>query len=191
VVECFIDELAAAAKKDPVEYRRGLLTGHPRHLRALNLAAEKFGWGKPLAAGRAAGVAVHESFGSFVCHISEVSVEKNQIRVHRVVSAIDCGPIVNPDTVEAQIQSGIVYGLTAALKSGITLTNGLVDQVNFGDFRLLRFDEMPAVEVHIADSKDPMGGVGEPGVPPIAPAVANAVFALTGKRLRSLPLRLG
>ncbi len=191
VVECFIDELAAAAKKDPVEYRRSLLAEHPRHLRVLNLAAEKFGWGKPLAAGRGAGIAVHESFGSFVCHVAEVSVEKNQIRVHRVVSAVDCGPVVNPDTIEAQIQSGIVYGLTAALKSGITLTEGLVDQVNFKDFRLLRFDEMPAVEVHIADSKDPMGGVGEPGVPPIAPAVANAVFALTGKRLRSLPLRLG
>lgn len=191
VVESFVDELAAAAKKDPVEYRRSMLAEHPRHLRVLNLAAEKFGWGKPLAAGRAAGVAVHESFGSFVCHIAEVSVDKNQIRVHRVVSAVDCGPVVNPDTVAAQVESGIAYGLTAALKTRITFTDGNVDQVNFREYRLLRFDEMPDVEVHIADSKDPMGGIGEPGTPPIAPAVANAVFALTGKRLRSLPMKLG
>ncbi len=189
-VESFIDELAAAAKQDPVEYRRALLAEHPRHLRVLNLATEKFGWGKELPKGRAAGVAVHESFGSFVCHVAEVSVERNQIRVHRVVSAIDCGPVVNPDTIEAQIQSGIVYGLTAALKGEITFAAGAVEQSNFHDYPLLRLADMPAVEVHIADSKDPMGGVGEPGVPPIAPAVANAVFALTGKRLRSLPLRL-
>jgi isoquinoline 1-oxidoreductase beta subunit len=189
VVESFVDELAHAAGKDPLEFRRGLLAGHPRHLRALNLAAEKFGWGKPLPAGRAAGLAVHESFGSFVAQAAEVSIEKGRPVVHRVTCAIDCGPVVNPDTIAAQMQSGIVYGLSAALHGEITIDGGKVNQSNFHNYPVLRIGAMPRVEVHIVESTDRMGGVGEPGVPPIAPAVANAIFRLTGERLRSLPLR--
>ena len=191
VVESFIDELAHAAKQDPLAYRRSLLPAGSRDLRALELAAAKFGWGKPLPKGRAAGLAVHESFGSHVAQVAEVSVEDGRIRVHRVVCAIDCGPVVNPLTVEAQMQSGIVYGLSAALYGQITLKDGKVEQSNFHDYRVVRLDEMPVVEVHIVPSTEKMGGVGEPGTPPIAPAVGNAVFALTGKRLRSLPFDLG
>jgi isoquinoline 1-oxidoreductase subunit beta len=190
VVESFIDELAHAARQDPLAYRRSLLPAGSRDLRALELAAAKFGWGKALAKGRAAGLAVHESFGSHVAQVAEVSVEDGRIRVHRVVCAIDCGPVVNPLTVEAQMQSGIVYGLSAALYGQITLKDGQVEQSNFHDYRVVRLDEMPVVEVHIVPSTEKMGGVGEPGTPPIAPAVANAVFALTGKRLRSLPFTL-
>jgi len=156
----------------------------------LELAAREAGWGQPLPAGRARGVAVHESFGSAVAQVAEVSVEDGRIRVHRVVCAVDCGPVVNPDGVEAQMQSGIVYGLSAALYGEITLRDGKVEQSNFHDYPVLRLHEMPKVEVHIAKSNEKMGGVGEPGTPPIAPAVANALFALTGKRLRRLPLRL-
>lgn len=190
VMESFVDELAHAAGQDPVAYRRALLAKHPRHLAALNLAAEKFGWGKPAAAGRGHGIAVHESFGSYVAQAAEVSVENGRIRVHRVVCAIDCGPAVNPLGVEAQIESGIAYGLGAALHSSLSMKAGRVQESNFHDFRVLRLDEMPVVEVHIVPSTEKMGGVGEPGTPPIAPAVANAVFALTGQRLRELPLRL-
>lgn len=190
VVESFIDELAHAAKKDPVAFRRELLPADSRHRRVLDAAVEAFGWGKPLPAGHAAGIAVHESFGSFVAQIAEISVEQERIRVHRVVCAIDCGPVVNPDGVEAQMQSGIVYGLSAALYGEITLREGRVEQSNFHDYPVLRMDEMPRVEVRIVPSNDRMGGAGEPGTPPIAPAVANALFALTGKRLRRLPLRL-
>jgi isoquinoline 1-oxidoreductase beta subunit len=190
VMESAIDELAHVARQDPVEYRRKLLAGHARHLGVLDLAAEKAGWGTPLPAGRARGVAVHESFGSFVAEVAEVSVESGRIRVHRVVSAIDCGVCVNPEGVRAQIESAIVYGLSAALGSEITLKNGRVQQSNFHDYDVLRFDAMPRVEVHIAPSTERPGGAGEPGTPPVAPAVANAVFALTGKRLRRLPFRL-
>jgi isoquinoline 1-oxidoreductase beta subunit len=190
VVESFIDELAAAAKKDPLEYRRSLLPPDSRERRALDLAAEKFGWGKPLPKGHAAGLAVHESFGSFVAQIAEVSIEDGKPRVHRVVCTIDCGPVVNPLTVEAQMQSGIVFGLSAALHGEITLKDGRTEQSNFHDYPALRLAEMPNIEVHIVPSTDKMGGCGEPGTPPIAPAVANAVFAATGKRLRQLPLRL-
>jgi isoquinoline 1-oxidoreductase beta subunit len=190
VMESMIDELARAAGKDPVEYRRALLKGHSRHLGVLNLAAERATWGTPVAQGRARGVAVHESFGSFVAQVAEVSVEKGAIRVHRVVCAIDCGVAVNPETVRAQMESGIGFGLGAALHSKLTLKDGRVQQSNFHDYQVLRLDEMPAVEVHIVPSTDKMGGVGEPGVPPIAPAVANAVAALTGQRLRELPLTL-
>ena len=190
VVESFIDELAVAARQDPLEYRRALLPADSRELKALNLAAEKFGWGQPLPKGHAAGLAVHESFGSFVAQIAEVSVENNTIRVHRVVCAIDCGPVVNPLTVDAQMQSGIVFGLSAVLHGELTLKDGRVEQSNFHDYPALRIPEMPKIEVHTAASTDKMGGCGEPGTPPIAPAVANAVFALTGKRLRQLPLRL-
>jgi isoquinoline 1-oxidoreductase beta subunit len=156
----------------------------------LELAAEKAGWGKPLPAGQHLGIAVAESFGSFVAQVAEVSVGAKGVRVHRVVCAVDCGAVVNPDTIEAQMESSIVYGLTATLKSAISIEGGRVAQSNFHDFALLRMDEMPRVEVHIIDSSENPGGVGEPGTPPIAPAVANAVFAATGKPVRSLPIKV-
>lgn len=190
VMEGFVDELAHAAGKDPLEYRRTLLKDHPRHLAALNLAAEKASWSSPAAEGRARGIAVHESFGSYVAQVAEVSVEDGRIRVHRVVCAIDCGVAVNPGAVEAQMESGIVFGLSAALHGALTLKEGQVQESNYHDYPVLRMHEMPKIEVHIVPSTDKMGGVGEPGTPPIAPAVANAVFALTGQRLRELPLRL-
>jgi isoquinoline 1-oxidoreductase beta subunit len=190
VVESFIDELAHAAKRDPLEYRHALLPADSRERRALDLAAAKFGWGKSLPKGHGAGMAVHASFGSYVAQMAEVSVEGKSIKVHRVVCAIDCGPVVNPLTIEAQMQSAIAYGLSAALHSEITFKDGKVDQSNFNNYQVLRLNEMPNVEVHIVPSTDNMGGVGEPGLPPIAPAVTNALFAATGKRLRRLPLRL-
>ncbi|SDR04085.1 isoquinoline 1-oxidoreductase, beta subunit [Pseudoxanthomonas sp. CF385] len=190
VMESFVDELAHAAGQDPVAYRRTLLKDHSRHLAALNLAAEKFGWGTPPAQGRGHGIAVHESFGSYVAQAAEVSIEDGRIRVHRVVCAIDCGVAVNPGGVQAQMESGIAFGLGAALHSALTLREGQVQESNFHDYQVLRMNEMPKVEVHIVPSTEKMGGVGEPGTPPIAPAVANAVFALTGQRLRELPLRL-
>jgi isoquinoline 1-oxidoreductase beta subunit len=156
----------------------------------LNLAAEKAGWGSPPPAGRFRGLAVHESFGSYVAQVAEVSVAQGKIRVHRVVCAIDCGVCINPAGVEAQMESGIVYGLTAALYGEITFKQGRVQQGNFHDYPVLRMDEMPVIEVHIVGSGEKSGGAGEPGTPPIAPAVANAVFAATGQRLRRLPLRL-
>lgn len=190
VVESFVDELAHAARVDPLAYRRKLLPAESRNLRALELAAREFGWGKPLPEGYAAGMAVHESFGSHVAQVAEVSIEDGKIRVHRVVCAIDCGPVVNPMTVEAQMQSAIAFGLGAALHSEITFKDGKVQQGNFHDYKVLKLDEMPRVEVHVVPSTEKMGGVGEPGLPPIAPAVANALFALTGKRLRKLPFVL-
>jgi isoquinoline 1-oxidoreductase beta subunit len=190
VVESFIDELAHAAKADPYEFRRGLLKSAPRHRAVLDVAAEKAGWRDPLASGRHRGIAVHESFGSVVAEVAEVSVEGGEIRVHRVVCAVDCGLVVNPLTAEAQIAGGVVFGLTAALRGEITLENGRVQQSNFHDYTLLRCSETPQIEVHFVGVGDAPAGVGEPGVPPIAAAVANAVFSATGKRLRSLPLRL-
>ncbi len=190
VTECFFDEVARAAGKDPLALRRTLLAQHPRHLGVLELAAQKAGWGTPLPAGRGRGIAVAEAFGSYCAQVAEVSVERGRVIVHRVVCAIDCGQVVNPDTVIAQMESGIVYGLTAALKGEITIRNGRVEQGNFNDYPLLRMDEMPEVEVHIVKSAENPGGVGEPGTPPIAPAVANAVYALTGKPVRKLPIRL-
>jgi isoquinoline 1-oxidoreductase beta subunit len=189
-MESVIDELARVAGVDPVAYRRKLLTGQPRHLSVLELAAAKAGWGTPLPAGRARGIAVHESFGSYVAQVAEVSVQDGRIRVHRVVCAIDCGIAVNPLTIEAQMQSAIAFGLGAALESRITFKDGRVEQSNFDDYRVLRLPDMPQVEVHIVPSREKPGGVGEPGTPPIAPAVANAVAALTGQRLRELPLKL-
>jgi isoquinoline 1-oxidoreductase beta subunit len=190
VVESFIDEAAQASGKDPFEFRRALLTNHPRHKAVLELAAQKAGWGTPLPAGQARGIAVHESFGSFVAQVAEVSVSPSgEIKVHRVVCAIDCGRVVNPDTVAAQMESGIVFGLTAAFYGEITFNNGRVEQSNFNNYEMLRLSEMPRAEVHILPSEEALGGVGEPGVPPIAPAVANAIFAATGKRIRRLPIR--
>ncbi len=189
-IESFVDELAQAAGKDPYDYRRALLAQQPRHLGVLELAAEKAGWGTPLPVGQGRGLAVHASFGSYVAQVAEVSVsQEGKVKVHRVVCAIDCGPVVNPDTIEAQMQGGIVFGLTAALYGEITFQHGRVQQSNFNNYPMLQIKDMPVVEVHIVPSTDRMGGVGEPGVPPIAPAVANAVFAATGKRLRRLPIR--
>jgi isoquinoline 1-oxidoreductase beta subunit len=190
VVETFIDELAHAAGKDPFEFRRALLDKHPRHKRVLEFVAEKAGWGKAVPAGRGRGIALHESFGSYVAHVAEASVSRDgKVNVHRVVCAIDCGPIVNPDTIQAQLHSGAVFGLTAALYGEITFENGRVKQRNFHDYPMLRMHEMPEVEAHIVPSEEKMGGVGEPGVPPVAPALANAIFAVTGKRIRRLPIR--
>jgi len=188
-MECMVDELARAAGIDPVQYRRRLLANQPRPLGVLDLAAGKAGWGTPLPGGRARGIAVHESFGSFVAQVAEVSIEGGRIRVHRVVCAIDCGIAVNPTTIEAQMESGIAFGLAAALSGAITFQDGRVQQSNFDDYRVLRLPDMPRVEVHIVPSRERPGGVGEPGTPPIAPAVANAVAALTGQRLRELPLK--
>jgi isoquinoline 1-oxidoreductase beta subunit len=190
VMESLIDELALAAGKDPVEYRRALLKNHPRHLGVLNLAVEKAGWGSRLPRGRARGVAVHESFGSFAAQVAQVSVEDGRIRVHHVVCAIDCGIAVNPETITAQMESGIAFGLSAALHSALRIKNGRVQESNFHDYRVLRLNEMPVVETHIVQSREKPGGIGEVGVPPIAPAVANAVATLTGQRLRELPLML-
>ncbi len=188
-VESFIDELAHAAKKDPYEYRRDLLGKAPRHLGALNLAASKAGWGTAPPAGRARGIAVYKSFESYVAEVAEVSVATDgAVKVHRVVCAVDCGPVVNPSIVEAQMESAIVYGLTAALYGEIAIEGGRVKQSNFHDYQMLRLAEMPKVEVYIVPSTDAQGGVGEPGTPPIAPAVANAIFAATGKRIRKLPI---
>ncbi len=189
VVQCFLDELAHAAGKDPFQYQRALLTGKPRHLRTLETAAEKAGWGSPLPPGVGRGIAVHESFGSFIAHVAEVTLDaKGQLKVQRVVCAIDCGRIVNPDTIAAQMESGIIFGLSAALYGEITLKDGRVEQSNFHDYPLVRMEASPHIEVHIVPSNDPPGGVGEPGVPPVAPAVANALFAATGARVRSLPI---
>jgi isoquinoline 1-oxidoreductase beta subunit len=190
--EVFIDELAVAAGKDPYEFRRGLLDQHSRHKGVLELAAAKAGWGKPLApksgARRGRGIAVHESFRSFVAEVAEVSVKPDgSFTVDRVVCAVDCGLAVNPDQVRAQMEGGIGFALSAALHSAITFMEGRVEQSNFNDYPQLRISEMPKVEVHIAPSEAAPTGVGEPGVPPLAPAVANALFAATGKRLRKLP----
>jgi isoquinoline 1-oxidoreductase beta subunit len=187
--EVFFDELAAAAGQDPVELRRNLLRDHPRHLAVLNLAAEQAGWGTPLAAGRGRGVAVHESFGSVVAEVAEVTVaDDGTFSVDRVVCAVDCGIAVNPDVVRAQMEGGIGYGLSAALREQITLANGAVEQSNFTDYFPLRITDMPRVEVHIVASTAPPSGVGEPGLPPLAPAVANAIRAVTGKPIHRLPI---
>lgn len=188
--ECFLDEVAVAAGKDPYELRMDLLSKAPRLKAVTELAATRAGWGKPLPQGRFQGIAVHESFGSFVAQVAEVSVGKGgQVRVHRVVCAVDCGMVINPDTVKAQMESAIVFGLTAALKGEITIGNGRVLQSNFDDYQMMRLNEMPVVEVAIVPSKEASGGIGEPGLPPAAPAVANAIFAATGKRIRRLPIR--
>jgi isoquinoline 1-oxidoreductase beta subunit len=195
--ETFIDELAVATGKDPVAFRKGLLGGHARHLGVLELAATKAGWGTPLTPGksgekRGRGVAVHESFHSFVAQVAEVTVKPDgSFSVDRVVCAVDCGIAVNPDVIRAQMEGGIGFGLSAALHGQITLKDGIVEQTNFHQYLPLRINEMPAVEVYIVASSEPPTGVGEPGTPVVAPAVANAIAAATGKRLRVLPLALG
>ncbi len=185
--ESFIDELAHAAGQDGAAFRRSLLTQHPRHLAVLDAALARAG---KASAGRAHGVAVHQSFGSIVAQVAEVSVEGTEIRVHRVVCAIDCGIAVNPNIVAQQMESAVLFGLSAALSGEITIKNGRVEQTNFHDYPVLRMGQAPQVETIIIASAEPPEGVGEPGTPPIAPAVANALFVLTGQRLRSLPLRL-
>ena len=188
-LESFIDEMAHAAGKDPFEFRRSLLGKQPRYKGALELAAEKAGWGKPLPAGVHRGIAVVFSFGSWCAEVAEVSVAADGTpTVHRVVAAVDCGMTVNPDIVKRQIESAIVYGLTAALYGKITFKDGQVQQSNFHDYRMLRMNQMPKVEVYIVPSKEAPGGIGEPGTPAVAPAVANAIFAATGKRIRKLPI---
>ncbi|MGW8393211.1 molybdopterin cofactor-binding domain-containing protein [Pseudoduganella sp. HUAS MS19] len=193
--ETFIDELAGTAGQDPVAYRLGLLGKHPRHAGVLKLAAEKAGWGQPLPAGangtrRGRGVAVHESFGSYVAEVAEVTVSADgAIKVDRVVCAVDCGMAVNPDIVRAQVEGGVGFALSAALHGAITLKDGVVEQSNFHDYAPIRINEMPKVEVHIVPSAEKPTGIGEPGVPPLAPALANALAAATGKRVRSLPIR--
>jgi isoquinoline 1-oxidoreductase beta subunit len=189
-VEAFFDEVAHAAGKDPYELRRKLLANQPRMLAVLDLAAKKASWGSKLPDGVGRGIAAHFSFDSYVAQVVEASVEKNgQVRVHRVVCAVDCGLVINPDTVKAQMEGGIIFGLTAALKTEITLKDGRVEQGNFHDYQMLRMFESPEIEVHFVSSTENPTGVGEPGVPPVAPALVNAIFAATGKRIRRLPIR--
>ncbi len=188
--EVVVNELAVMAGKDPVAFRLALLKDHPRHRGVLKLAAQKAGWSKPLPPGRWRGVAVHESFHSYVAEVAEISIVDGKPKVERVVCAVDCGVAVNPDMVRAQMESGIIFGLSAALYGEITLKNGLVDQSNFHDYRIVRLPETPKIEVYIVPSSAKPTGVGEPGVPPLAPAVANAVFAATGKPVRRLPIRI-
>jgi isoquinoline 1-oxidoreductase beta subunit len=187
--ECFLDEIARATKKDPLQLRRALLGKHPRHKAVLELAAQKAGWGKPLAKGRSRGIAVHESFDTFVAQVAEISKKKDgSLKLERVVCAVDCGVAVNPNIIAMQMESGIGYGLSAALTGAITLKGGSVEQSNFHDYPVLRINQMPRVEVHIVSSKEKPTGVGEPATPVIAPALANAILALSGKPVRALPL---
>jgi CO/xanthine dehydrogenase Mo-binding subunit len=204
VTESFIDELAAAAKADPLAYRLKLLNP-PREIKippqgegsaldtkklaaVLELAASKAGWGTPLPKGRFRGIAGHFSFESYAAQVAEVSVTNGKVRVHKMVCAIDCGRAISPDNVKAQMESCIIYGLTATLKSAITVKDGKVEQSNFHDYPMLRIDETPEIEVHIIPSQGAPTGTGEPGLPPVAPAVANAIYAATGKRIRRLPI---
>ncbi len=190
VVETFIDELASRAGEDPAAFRRKLLKDRPRHLAVLDKVIEVSGWGR-VSAGHHHGLAVHEAFGAVVAQVAEVSVHAEQgIRVHRVTCAVDCGFAINPDIVRQQMEGGILFGLTAALYGEITIENGCVRQTNFHDYPMLRLHDSPQIDVHIVETGAKLSGVGEPGTPPIAPAVANAVFAATGRRLRDLPLRL-
>jgi isoquinoline 1-oxidoreductase beta subunit len=189
VVESLIDDLAAAAKQDPVSYRRSLLGRNPRALEVLNLAAEKSGWGQPLPAGRARGVSLQSAFGGFMSLVAEVEVTPaGKVKVHRLVCAVDCGIVVNPDTIAAQVEGGTLFGLTAALYGAITLKNGRVEQSNFNDYRPMRMNETPRIETYIVESAEPPGGFGEAPCAIVAPAVTNAIFAATGKRIRTLPI---
>ncbi|AGP38036.1 twin-arginine translocation pathway signal protein [Sorangium cellulosum] len=189
-MESMVDELAHAAGQDPLAYRLELLKNKPRHANALKVVAEKAGWGTALPPGRARGLAMHESFGSIVAEVAEISIEKGRIRVHSVTCSVDCGTAVNPLGIEAQVQGSVAFGLTAALYGKLNIVEGQVQESNFHDYPMLRMADMPRIAVHIIPSKATMGGIGEPATAPIAPAVANAVFALTKQRLRSLPFRL-
>lgn len=202
-VECFIDELAHAANRDPVEFRRSLLLKATKPLvdeddvdplrlrKVLDVAVEKSGWGKPLPKGWGRGIASYASFGSYFAEVAEVSVSKDkQLEIHRIVAAVDCGTAVNPEGIREQTEGAIIFGLSAALKTQITINNGAVEQSNFTDFDPIRINEAPPIEVYLAPSGDAAGGMGEPALPPLAPAVANAIFAATGQRLRSLPFQL-
>ena len=189
VTESFIDELAAAAKQDAVAYRRALLDQAPRAKAVLELAAEKAGWGQPLPRRVGRGVSFQFVFGTYMAQVAEVEVSKNgEVRVRRVVCVVDCGSVVNPDIVRAQIQGAIVFGITAALYGEITIKDGRVEQANFDTYQMLRINEAPAIEVYIVQNTEPPGGMGEPGTSAIVPAVTNAIFAATGKRLRKLPV---
>jgi isoquinoline 1-oxidoreductase beta subunit len=188
--ESFIDEMAAAAGKDPYEYRLGLLDKQPRFRNVLQLAAQKAGWGTPLPAGRARGIGLMEGYDTYMAQVAEVSVVNGEIKVHRVVVAVDLGMMVNPNIVEQQLESNIVFGLTALLYGDITLKDGRVEQTNFHQYKLLRMPETPKIETHIVKSTEKPGGIGEPGMALLSPTVANAVFALTGKRLRKMPFSL-
>jgi isoquinoline 1-oxidoreductase beta subunit len=188
--ESFVDELAHAAKKDPYQYRRDLLSKKPRQLAVLNLAAEKAGWGTALPKGQYRGIAVLEAFSTYAAEVVEISIDKdNGVKVHRVVAAVDCGRVINPDSAEAQISGAIVYGITAALNTEITIDKGRVVQANFDTVPPLRMNECPKIEVHLVPSDETPTGLGEPAVPPVAPAIANAIFAATGKRIRKLPIK--
>ncbi|HEU5261942.1 MAG TPA: xanthine dehydrogenase family protein molybdopterin-binding subunit [Gemmatimonadales bacterium] len=190
VVESFIDELAAAAKQDPFEYRRALLDQSPRAGAVLELAAAQGDWGKPLPRGSGRGISLLHAFGSYIAQVAEVSVSKQgEVRVHRVVCAVDCGIIVNPDTVRAQMESGIIFGITAALFGEITIKGGRVEQSNFNNYRMLRINETPTIDVHLVKSMEAPGGIGEPGTSAVMPAVTNAIFAATGRRIRKLPVK--
>jgi isoquinoline 1-oxidoreductase beta subunit len=189
VVEGFIDELAAAAKQDPLTYRRALVRD-PRARDVLDLAAEKAGWGTPLPKGEGRGIALMHAFGSYVAQVAHVAVDnEGEVRVKRMVCAIDCGQPVNPDTIAAQMEGGIVFGISAALWGEVTIAEGKVQQSNFHDYRVMRMNEVPRIDVHIIPSTEPPGGVGEPGTSASIPALVNAVFAATGKRIRKLPVR--
>ncbi|HWD27854.1 MAG TPA: molybdopterin cofactor-binding domain-containing protein [Rhizomicrobium sp.] len=189
-IESFADELAHAAKQDPVAYRRALLKDKPRHLAVLDTVADKAGWTTPLPPGRARGVAIFECFQTIVAHVAEITIGQGGVlKVDRIVSAVDAGSAVNPDGLKAQIEGGIVYGLTAALNGEITIDKGAVTQANFPDYEMVRLADCPQIEVHLLESDAPLGGAGEPGVPPVAPAIANAIFAATGIRIRELPVK--
>jgi isoquinoline 1-oxidoreductase beta subunit len=188
--ESFIDELAFLAKKDPYDFRRELLAKEPRYLAVLNLAAQKAGWAKPLPKGVGRGIAVHLAFGSYSAHVAEVSVTDGRIKVHRMVCAIDCGQYVNPNIIAAQTEGGAIFGASAALFQELQFANGRLQQTNFNTFPVMRMNECPEIETHIVQNNEKPGGIGEPGVPCAAPAIANAVFAATGKRLRKMPFRL-
>jgi isoquinoline 1-oxidoreductase beta subunit len=189
-VECFVDELAALAQKDPYQFRRQLLLKQPRHLGVLDLAAQKAGWDKPLPRGVGRGIAVHFAFGSYAALVAEVSVADGKVRVHRMVCAVDCGQYVNPGIIEAQLQGGAIFGASAALFQELTFEHGRLQQTNFNTFPVMRINECPEIETYIVESNEKAGGIGEPGVPCAAPAIANAVFAVTGRRIRRLPIRL-
>jgi isoquinoline 1-oxidoreductase subunit beta len=189
-VECFVDELAALAQKDPYQFRRPLLQKKPRHLGVLDLAAQKAGWDNPLPKGVGRGIAVHFAFESYAAHVAEVSVENGRVRVHRMVCAVDCGEYVNPNIIKAQLEGGAIFGASAALYQELTFEKGRLQQTNFNTFPAMRINECPEIETYIVESKEKAGGIGEPGVPCAAPAIANAVFAATGKRVRRLPIRM-